>query len=334
MAYNIPLCSPHEIRNLLNNVFDDADLDAFCLDFFPEVYDYFGRGLQKKEKLTILLKYCHRPNSFKMLLKAIYEYDHPEFHTFFQAKGIEIHTIQPESHQKSLRPYEIAMAHNFDLNELVTECLDHLIGVKQGLLGFTVPSHSPSFVSNFCERLKHEWERNRIRIKPSLVISPIHTPIDRAILTISRQYLPALRESDVLFAVQISGQSMVNRFWQHLRRMVKDEILLNRLIVIMAVNTNCASPQNAISLGQPEFRSAHVLRWVRKVVQSLAWPEEVVQVWTDHIIAECSIDNELQIDWVYNHLGDALELLKQNPTVEWFQQELIRRKQLYDQTSN
>ncbi len=329
MSHNLQLCSPHEIRELLNLVFDDAELDAFCVDYFPDVYDQFGRGLRKNEKLTLLLGYCRSPKRFEGLLRAMHDYRRLEFQAFFLEKGLRIEVNLPiESSFRVPLPYEVALAHNFDLNELVTECLDSLIG-KQGLIGFIVPCNSLTFLNNFCERLKHEWGRNRVRLKPILVIDPIHTPIDRAVLTINKRYKPALIEGDVLFAVQIFEENLIEHFWQSLCQVVEVVELPNRLIVIMTIKTNCALPERTIFLTQPHFRPAHVLRWVRKVVESLAWPDNVVQTWTDHIIAECSLENELQIDWVYDHLEAMLELLKQKPTIDRFYQELERRRQIY-----
>ncbi len=39
---------------------DDVRLDALCLDHFPEVYDTFGRGMRRDEKVNLLLDYCRR----------------------------------------------------------------------------------------------------------------------------------------------------------------------------------------------------------------------------------------------------------------------------------
>ena len=36
---------------------DDVQLDALCLDHFPDVYDQFGRGLRRDEKINLLLNY-------------------------------------------------------------------------------------------------------------------------------------------------------------------------------------------------------------------------------------------------------------------------------------
>ena len=40
--------------------FDDAELDALCLDHFPAVYDKFGRGQRRDEKINLLLDHCRR----------------------------------------------------------------------------------------------------------------------------------------------------------------------------------------------------------------------------------------------------------------------------------
>ncbi len=49
-----------QLRAQLDAAFDDAQLDAFCLSAFPEVFDRFGRGQQRTEKVTLLLDHCRR----------------------------------------------------------------------------------------------------------------------------------------------------------------------------------------------------------------------------------------------------------------------------------
>ncbi len=39
---------------------DDTQIDTLALDHFPEVYDKFARGLQRGEKITLLLDHVHR----------------------------------------------------------------------------------------------------------------------------------------------------------------------------------------------------------------------------------------------------------------------------------
>ena len=62
------------IRQQLNQAFDDPGLDAFCQDYFGEVYNRFGRGLRKDEKITLLLDHCRRvPARYRKLLSALKE---------------------------------------------------------------------------------------------------------------------------------------------------------------------------------------------------------------------------------------------------------------------
>lgn len=69
-----------QIRQLLNQAFDDSGLDAFCQDYFYNVYNQFGRGMRKDEKITLLLDHCRR-HGFDQLLHAIrneYEAEDPK----------------------------------------------------------------------------------------------------------------------------------------------------------------------------------------------------------------------------------------------------------------
>lgn len=61
-----------QLRRLLNQTFDDPSLDAFCQDYFSTVYDRFGRGMRRDEKITLLLDHCRRTSDgFDKLLSAL-----------------------------------------------------------------------------------------------------------------------------------------------------------------------------------------------------------------------------------------------------------------------
>ena len=47
-------------RGKLGQKFDDVQLDAFCMDYFVEVYERFARGMRRDEKINLLLDYCRR----------------------------------------------------------------------------------------------------------------------------------------------------------------------------------------------------------------------------------------------------------------------------------
>ncbi|MBN2002280.1 MAG: hypothetical protein JXA21_02890 [Anaerolineae bacterium] len=55
---------------------DDAQFEALCLDHFPTVYDQFSRGLQREQKLTMLLDYVRkRPGKTEQLAQLIGKYE-------------------------------------------------------------------------------------------------------------------------------------------------------------------------------------------------------------------------------------------------------------------
>ncbi len=69
---NFPQSNTAQIRRSLNTAFDDPALDAFCQDYFPAVFDRFGRGMRKDEKITLLLDYCRRGVArFESLRQAV-----------------------------------------------------------------------------------------------------------------------------------------------------------------------------------------------------------------------------------------------------------------------
>ena len=47
---------------------DSVEIESLCLDYFPEVYDKFSRGLRRDEMINLLLDYCRRhPESVNQL---------------------------------------------------------------------------------------------------------------------------------------------------------------------------------------------------------------------------------------------------------------------------
>jgi len=60
-----------DLRAQLDATFDDAHLDAFCLDHFPEVYAQFGRGQRRDEKVTLLLNHCRTKGGLEQLARLL-----------------------------------------------------------------------------------------------------------------------------------------------------------------------------------------------------------------------------------------------------------------------
>ena len=59
------------IRGLLDRYIQtDADLDSFCMDYFPDVYREFSGGMERKRKLNLLLQNNERLPKIIALLTA------------------------------------------------------------------------------------------------------------------------------------------------------------------------------------------------------------------------------------------------------------------------
>ncbi|MDX2306487.1 MAG: CHAT domain-containing protein [Microscillaceae bacterium] len=74
-----------ELRNLLNEAFNDEELNAFCQDYFYEVYNNFANGQSKNDKITKLLDHCKRHIKYKYLLEKI-EKVRPELYSQYESK--------------------------------------------------------------------------------------------------------------------------------------------------------------------------------------------------------------------------------------------------------
>lgn len=74
ILYNIPT-----IRSFLTEAFDDPQLEAFCQSYFMNVFDQFGRGMRKDEKVTILIAHCYRTNCINLLLEYLQKINDPLF---------------------------------------------------------------------------------------------------------------------------------------------------------------------------------------------------------------------------------------------------------------
>jgi S1-C subfamily serine protease len=54
-----PAADTSALRTHLQRL-DDVQIESLCLDHFPDVYDKFSRGLQRGEKINLLLDHCRR----------------------------------------------------------------------------------------------------------------------------------------------------------------------------------------------------------------------------------------------------------------------------------
>jgi len=121
-----------DLRQQLNRAFDDAALNAFCLDHFPEVYDRFARGLRRDEKITLLLDHCRRQGTLDRLARFL----QPDAAPAFDPHHLEAYldAVRSDCRRLETRPYR-------QLSELrrAAPCLTLLGG--DGTEGAYIPLH-------------------------------------------------------------------------------------------------------------------------------------------------------------------------------------------------
>ena len=59
------------LRELLTAALSSSDLSTVCFDYFPPVYEDFGSGMTKSEKITRLMEYCTRNGQLERLVEIL-----------------------------------------------------------------------------------------------------------------------------------------------------------------------------------------------------------------------------------------------------------------------
>lgn len=67
------------IRDMILHVFNDDQLNAFCLDHFYSAYRHITVGMSKKEKVATLIDHAERDNKIPDLLEKVKEKNEFQF---------------------------------------------------------------------------------------------------------------------------------------------------------------------------------------------------------------------------------------------------------------
>ena len=70
------------IRQLLTAAFSDGELTTICFDYFRSVYEDFGSGMSKGQKIQRLLDYCDRHGQIGELLRLVRERNPAQYTRF------------------------------------------------------------------------------------------------------------------------------------------------------------------------------------------------------------------------------------------------------------
>jgi hypothetical protein len=115
MSYNIAA-----IRDLLNAIFDDEQLEIFCYDYFRPVHDAFAHGMTRIWKIHLLIKYCETYDQINGLLNLLQEINPAQYEKYVTAinKPIASPIISPAT-PKTL----VEITTSIDLSDLKSDIL-------------------------------------------------------------------------------------------------------------------------------------------------------------------------------------------------------------------
>lgn len=91
---------PQKIRRLLSELLrSDADLDAFCLDCFREIYQRFGNGMSRIQKENLLILHAPTPDEIVYALQGRFPY--ATIWNSWTTKSLPIENNRPTSNPRS-----------------------------------------------------------------------------------------------------------------------------------------------------------------------------------------------------------------------------------------
>ncbi|MDX2302799.1 MAG: tetratricopeptide repeat protein [Microscillaceae bacterium] len=75
----------NKLFNLLNDAFNDGDLQTFCFKYFGEVHNNFGEGQDKAVKICNLIDHCRKHDQLNLLYEKIKE-ERPKMYAKYETR--------------------------------------------------------------------------------------------------------------------------------------------------------------------------------------------------------------------------------------------------------
>jgi hypothetical protein len=217
--------------------------------------------------------------------------------------------------------YELAMLHQFDMQKLVTECINVVLTSPPGLLGLAVACDSSALLRALEDRLLDDLRGDApLESRLPLRINPSHRPAEAVVRIITEKYAGRLRSADLLLRVEAAEWATAAAFWEKAKERFAGR-LTRRLIVLLAVPPGGgppACPAGVTLLPEPAISFADMYTWVRRVLDANGWPPGDAQRLALAMFKACGPGSATFLDDVYAYLDDVLAGLRLAPTYEAF----------------
>jgi hypothetical protein len=231
--------------------------------------------------------------------------------------------FQLSSHEKPLLE-EVVAIHNFDLSDLVDDCLDHLLMNPRGVVGFGLSCNIPRLLASVCERLRIRLDCDCAEVKDQIALdrsfaASIDDVVNDFLLTHKVAKIP-----NTIFSVQTFENESALAFWRHMKAHESYLPAETRLILIMVVEEDFPFPADIYKLPSPTFRRAHMDEFLRKVVSTRkkdwgdATVSKVAYCWVQSLIGCCTTEGIFYQKPVYQYIKLTLDGFKSNADPDKF----------------
>lgn len=219
---------------------------------------------------------------------------------------------------------EVVAIHNFDLTEMIDDCLDHLLLNPRGVVGFGLPCNIPKLLPSVCERLKNRLSCDCTSIKDHIALDRSYAAsVDEVVKDFLLTHKVA-KIQNTIFSVQTFENESAVSFWQYIKGKENNIKPETRLILLMVVEEDFPFPPDIFKLPPPRFRPAHVQDFFMKVVSTRKqeWGNStilrVADRWVQSLIGYCTTDEILYQRDVYHYLNMTLDEFKGNTDPDLF----------------
>jgi Effector-associated domain 7 len=310
-----------KIRKLIETALSYEQLKDLCFDNFMPVYESCNQA-NKNDTIRELVVYANNQNEIETILTRI-KIDNPSAHQKFIAER-ELLKKQHNLNQQPI-PYKFPELFNFDLDGLVSDGMNKIIGEK-GLIGLSMYCKEYYLATNFCLRLEQRLGRGKSTIVQPITINYLKTT-QQAFNDI-KGHQEKLKNQDVICLIKIDISNDDSTTLQDLWSMVHkafEHTFEHRLIIVMVSAQKCVFPQGVSDLKSPEFQKADAQQWISDIIDKMQPIEEwnaVGDRWLSIMISQCKggDPNSLDISEVYDHLRVTLNWLKRSPSPQEFLQ--------------
>jgi len=210
---------------------------------------------------------------------------------------------------------ELLNTWTFDLLPLEEVWLAELSEPEKRLVIFLLCGAEPSVLTNIAERLRTSVRQPVSTNCRVYSLDPKIKPAAETLGQIAR-LRAGLTDNSIICTVHAHTASgdAIDQFLIELRASYPD-VLPHRLVLLLSAPRDEPVSAPCVRLPAPEFKKSHLYVWVDRVTAGKGWPDDVLAEFKKRLHEDTGGADKPTTDEAYAALGDAIDLLRRNPSV-------------------